>query len=472
MNLQESFARAVEGRRLLLPGDRVLAGVSGGADSVALLRLLHALSRALPLSVVAAHVNHRLRGAASEKDQRFTGALATRLGMDFVALPVEGAPPRGEEASRRERHRLLARAASERRCGRIALGHTMDDQAETVLMRLIRGTGRRGLSGMAWSGPGRLVRPMLGIRRAAARAYLESLGQDFRQDESNLDPRFLRNRIRLEVLPALERLNPRIVEGLARAAGLLRDEDELLDRLASDWAAGRARPGPPGVALEAAALAGLEPALARRAARAILRDAGAGSLGLPAAAVDRLLELASSGRPGSEAHLPGGMRAWLSGLDLIVGRESGPPAGAPDGFTAVLPIPGRVDLPRGGAAITATLAPAAGTRLERGPDAAVLDAGRLGPNAVVRSRLPGDRIRPLGAPGRRTVADVLKDRKVPRPERDLVPLVVGPEGIAWIAGVAIGHPYRVTGETAQVVILEIERAREGPGGSGRNRRII
>ena len=239
----ETFRRAVEDDGLLAPGDRVLAAVSGGSDSVALLRLLLSYSGTVPLSIVVAHVNHRLRAQASDDDQGFVEALAARLGLECVVLaPRDGEEMsrvrRGEEGARQVRHGLLARAARASGCTRIALGHTLDDQAETVMMRLVRGAGRRGLSGMARAGPGRLIRPMLDIRREEARLYLMEIPQEFRHDETNDHPRFLRNKIRSRLIPLMAELNPSITRTLGRNAGMMAEEDAYLDMLAEEWVTG------------------------------------------------------------------------------------------------------------------------------------------------------------------------------------------------------------------------------------------
>ncbi|MFQ5844499.1 MAG: tRNA lysidine(34) synthetase TilS [Planctomycetota bacterium] len=467
----EAFCRTVQARGLLSAGDSVLAAVSGGADSVALLRLLARYAERFPLTLVVAHVNHGVRGAAADEDQRFVESLARRLGLRCLALPAASAVrPRpaarpGEEALRRVRHALLARAARSHGCHRIALGHTMDDQAETVLMRLLRGAGRRGLSGMAFAGPGRLIRPLLGIRRAEARAYLEGIGQTYRRDETNTDERFLRNRIRGRLLPLLAGYNPSIVPALARTAELLAEEDRYLDELAAGWLAARARPARagsalgtdagPAVAVPAGDLSSLPAARARRVARLMLRDAGGDPRGARLTAVGELLALAAESDGAAVRRLAGGMTAAREGLEIIVaGRASGPGAAGAAGFSLTLPIPGRLELPGLGAAIEARVeaAPAAG-ELASGRDLAWLDADLLGSSVTVRTRLPGDLFHPLGAPGRRKLKEFLIDRKVPRPRRDRIPLVVGPAGIAWVVGERIGHPYRLTGATRRVAVL-------------------
>lgn len=430
----------------------MLAAVSGGGDSVALLLLLARHSGESGMSLTVAHVNHALRGADSDADERFVASLAARLGLPCVLLP--GRPPAstprpGEDLLRRIRRARLDEAARSAGCNRIALGHTLDDQAETILMRLVRGAGRRGLSGMSRAGPGRLIRPLLDLRRARLREWLQKIGEPFREDATNVDERFLRNRIRARVLPLLATMNPSIVEALARCGEVLAEEDRYLDERAAEWIAIEARRA----AVPAARLAGLPLALSRRVAREMLREARPDPRAGTLAAVEAILDLARIGREGRERALPGGLTALVRGGDLVLKRTTQRPPGPPPGFDVTMPIPGRVALPGGCGAISARLEDA-GAADPGSPFVARLDADRLGGTVRIRLRRPGDRFHPLGAPGPRRLKEFLIDRKVPRSARDRIPLVVGPAGIAWVTGHRIGHVYRLTSSTRRVAVLE------------------
>jgi len=465
---------AISRHGLIAPGEQVLAAVSGGGDSVALLRLLHALRGAIPFTLSAAHVNHGLRGAAGDADARFVLELAASLTIPCVELrPSEEeasllARARGsEESSRRIRHRLLAAAARRTGGTRIALGHTMDDQAETALMRLIRGAGRRGLSGMRFGGPGMLIRPLLGVRREALRAWLGEIGQACREDETNRQDRFLRNKVRAEVIPLLQELNPGIVAGLARTADLLRAEDLFLDDLAGREVTLRARgqasqpAGTAEVRFPAGWLSGLALPLGRRASRILMAAAGGDPRGAGTAAVRDLLDLAALGEEGAGRDLPGGIRARREAGEVVLISRGARILSAP--FCVALPIPGRVALPGGrGTLETRVLEPGpTPEQIASEKDAGRLDARRvyldaaaLGGSACVRSRLPGDRFHPMGGAGHRKVSDYLIDRKVPKSYRIGVPLVVGASGIAWIVGYRAGEEYRIGPATVRAVVLD------------------
>ena len=304
-------ARALAAVEAPAGGDGLAAAVSGGADSLALLHGLRTLAgpRGWRLAVVT--VDHGLR-PGSAADAAFVVDHAKTLGLDarLVTLdPAELAAHRRagpEGAARTARYRALWRAAGELGCGWLATGHTLDDQAETVLLQLLRGAGGGGLAGMAVRSD-RLLRPLLGVRRAETRACCAALGIGWREDPTNQQPGPLRNRIRQRVLPLLEELRPGAALALARAAGLAADERTWLDPLVAAALAAAEDPGaPPGeVRLDAAALAGLPVGLGRRVVRAAARRAGATPP--DADATDRILALAGPGRPGRSAAWPGGL---------------------------------------------------------------------------------------------------------------------------------------------------------------------
>jgi tRNA(Ile)-lysidine synthase len=244
MSLQDRVRLAIEHDALIQPGSRVVAAVSGGSDSVALLRLLHAVSGDCRFTLAGvAHLNHGLRGDESDADEEFCRELASRLGIAFevghrdVARLARDEHVSIEVAARRARYDFFADAAQRLQVDRIATGHTRDDQAETFLLRVLRGAGATGLAGIR-PRRGPVVRPLLDIRRVDLLAFLASLGQDFRTDSSNRDLRIPRNWVRHRLVPLLAaHLNADIVEVLAREATVLRDEAILLDRLANEAAA-------------------------------------------------------------------------------------------------------------------------------------------------------------------------------------------------------------------------------------------
>jgi tRNA(Ile)-lysidine synthase len=324
-----AFRRAL--RRLIEPGSRVLAAVSGGGDSMALLHMLVRSGAGRPLSITVAHLDHGLR-RGGQADRRFVERVAGDYDLPCIAdrrsvpdLRRKSESP--EEAARRVRRVFLLEAAREADCRYVATGHTLDDQAETVILRLVRGAGPAALAGMAESGPGPFVRPLLRIERDALRAYLDRHDVPFREDPSNRKLRFDRNRVRHLVLPVLaEHGNPRAAAHLVRAAELLRDDAALVDDLARRRYRRLVRVSATGaLRLEARRLVASPPPVARRIAHVLLGEAGVDPRRISTRHVDAVVDLAAAGS-GKSLDLPGGVRAVRRGRELIV-----LPGRAPDG---------------------------------------------------------------------------------------------------------------------------------------------
>jgi tRNA(Ile)-lysidine synthase len=318
--------------RMLAPGDTVVAAVSGGADSTALLRVLVALKEDLRLEVHVAHFNHRLRDDA-DTDAAFVADMARGFGLSFH----EGSgDPRAhvgsgrslEDAARRLRYGFLTSVAREARAQAIATGHTLDDQAETVLMRVLRGAGPWGLAGIP---PGRshagvrIVRPLIETPRAAVEAWLGAAGVEWREDATNRDQAMLRNRIRGVLIPLLEGYNPSIRRTLARLADVMRDETLALDALAARRVAALLSSRGDAVRVGLAAFRRASPALQRRALREAIRRLRGGNIeGVGFVHLEGARRAALEGRPGAVAELPGGLRAVRVGNALeIRGALSG-----------------------------------------------------------------------------------------------------------------------------------------------------
>lgn len=442
--LVDTLRATVRRHRLLVPGDTVLAAVSGGADSVALLAALLAVREPLGIRVTAAHLDHRLRGAASADDRGFVEALAARLDVPLVSEAATVPAGNVEAEARRLRYAFLERAADALGATKIATAHTRDDQAETVLLRLVRGAGRRGLGGIRRR-RGRIVRPLLDCDRIQVRAFLVAHGLEWRCDQSNFDLGRERARVRHGFLPALTReLNPRLPAALAALADLMREEDDLLDRLAA--AAAR------GATLDAAVLHALDAPLARRAIRHWWRRHGSGRR-LGRAHVDGVRAIAARASGDGEVAVPGGIITRHGRqLDFRRGearRESAPwqRTLAADGALVALP---------GGWSIAVTEV-ARDPGLPEGDEVCVADADGVAAPLVVRNRRPGDRIRALGLGGRTSVKRLLSSRGVPRHRRGDHPLVVADGEILWVPGCARGDRALARPSTARWYVLRAIR---------------
>jgi tRNA(Ile)-lysidine synthase len=473
MRLQHRIVDAL--RRLApdAPRPRVLVALSGGADSVALLHVLRELDGEVTLAG-AAHLHHGLRGADADEDEAFCAALAARLDRPFVSERVDVAALAQrdkqclEDAARRARYAFLERAADRLGADLIATAHTRDDQAETFLLRLIRGAGTRGLGGIR-PRAGRLIRPLLDVRRADLRSYLAERGEAFREDATNADVALLRNRVRHELIPFLQsRFSPGITDVLARDAALAHQDEDFLRReaietarrivLTDDGQSGE------GLRIDARALRSTPRALGSRVAHDVLCHL-AGSRPVSFDHVQQLLSLAEGDGGDAAISLPG-QYAVRDGDVIALRPGRGAKRLAANPFAFLLSIPGEVASASHGWAIAAEVEPMveAATRRysARGPEVAVA-AGALRLPLGVRNRRPGDRFQPIGAPGVRKLQDFMVDRKVPARERDRVPLVVDAlDRIVWVAGQSVAEAFRVLDPSQGVILLKVKRL-GGPG---------
>ncbi len=473
MSLLSRVLRTIERERLAPAGARVLAAVSGGADSVALLLILHELDAGGHIVLAGvAHLNHLLRGPEADEDEAFCAAAAARLNVPFVSERIDvrqlarEQKRSVEDAARRARYAFLERAADRLGADAIAVAHTRDDQAETFLLRLIRGAGTRGLGGIR-PRVGRIVRPLLDLDRVELRTYLEERAESYREDASNADVSIPRNRVRHELLPLLQsRFSPAITDVLAREVVLAQQDEDFLHHQAIELASRivSREQGTSGesVRIDAAGLGSAPLALSSRVAHDVLSQL-AGSRPISFDHVQRLLAL-SAGEARRVVSVPGG-RAVRAG-DVIMlrpGRAEKPHEA--NRFAFLLSIPGEVQSVAHGWAIAAEPLPGlppAAPLAARGHEVAVAADALVGPLAV-RSRRQGDRFRPLGAPGARKLQDFLVDRKVPRTDRDALPLVVdGRDRIVWVVGLAVAEGFRVRDRSQGVILLKVKRL-GGPG---------
>ncbi len=450
-------------RRLLGDDARVAVALSGGPDSVALAWLLRDLESQCGWRVAGLiHVHHGLRGTEADADEAFCRALAARMDLPIHVTRVDvGQLARDrrvsmEVAGREARYAAFKTAAAALGATSVATGHTVDDQAETVLLRLLRGAGSRGLSAIR-PRLGRYVRPLIDCRRAAIRAYLDARREPFREDASNQDLSIPRNWVRYTLLPVLLDGWPGAVVALARFAELAADDEACLMALANE-AGARGDDLDGCVALDLGVLDALPAALGRRVIRGALEGVG----GVPTFRdIEAVSRLARADKKEGQLDLRA-LTVRRVGRRLRFDRAGGPRAESErvTGAPRPLSVPGEVTLPETGLTIRASLEARVdlAARPSLSGQIAFLQADALPRFLAVRYRRPGDRLRPLGAPGTRKLQDWFVDRKVPRAERDRVPLVVDErDRIVWVAGFIIAHEYRVTAPAEGVVVLELDK---------------
>jgi tRNA(Ile)-lysidine synthase len=391
---------------MLARGRRIVAGFSGGADSSALLRVLLELRGELGLTLFAAHVNHGLRGEESDGDERFCAETCAALGVPLRSFRFDcaGFAARNrltlEEAGRVRRYAFFEEARTEFGADAIAVAHNLDDQAETLIMRLARGTGTAGLRGIP-SVSGTVIRPLLAIGRAEIERYLESLGQPFRTDATNADTDYARNRVRHKIMPALRAINPEASAALARSARQFADEDALLTEMAQ-----AAYPG----ALTAESLLAARPVLRARMARIFIAELTGALTDVSFAHAESLVDLALGGT-GRRVALPGG---------IVVENRYGTVAAVryrAAEYRRGLPVPGETLIPETGASVSAS----------PDPPGLALSAQKARHGLVVRSRSAGDRIS-IRHIGTQSVKKFFIDAKIPRERRARIPLIVDESG--------------------------------------------
>ncbi len=464
---------------LLKEGDKVLAAVSGGPDSACLLHALHALSSRLRIEISAVHVNHLLRGEESDADEEFVREFCRSMGIRLfserrdVSRYASDAGISVEEAGREIRYGIFDEIANKHGLNKIAVAHNKDDQAETVIMHIIRGTGLDGLAGMPYK-RGRVIRPLLDVRRSEIEEYCKHNAIAARIDSSNMERDYMRNRIRLDLIPYIDRLFGVDVSDRVSSMSLLLNEDRkfimdsasvFYDKIA-DEIAGK-------VSIDIAGLAKCHPSLRRHIIRMALERAAGSLKGIFSSHIEAVLALALKGRTGTSVNLPGGIRPYISYGEIVFEKIAPEKNRSQDKvlFDKAVAIPGTTDMDEFGVSL----------------DASVIDLTRFGevcmklsdlspqqyfdydslvgygcPDDVprVRRRMQGDHFTPVGSKYGKKLKKYFIDEKFPRFERDMIPLVAKGNEIVWIIGHKISDKFKVTENTKKVLKLEIIRKGE------------
>ncbi len=485
--LEKKTQKTVQQEYLLQAGEKVVIGVSGGPDSMALLHVLARLAPILDITPAAAYVNHSLRPEEAEKEKSLVKAEANRLGLDFFSgsVDVKGLAARQkfsiEHAARLLRYDFLEKTAREYGAQKIALAHTADDQAEEILLRLIRGTARKGLSGMKTFRAGRFIRPFLRFPKSHLLDYLDKYSIPFQLDSSNMQNLYLRNRIRNNLLPYLaESYNPDIRQTLIRTATILQDEEEMLETITE--------------AAFAETVTTIQEKLAHGREGSTIRDESCPqtlqlSLDLftmqPRAIqrrilekccwlmaceprsrqIEHLLQLAVPGSPAGSLHLSDGLRVTKikEHLDFAYPLGRGSFRGNLPTNTGVeireasIPAPGSYEFP--GLNKRLVIKSVTDSIPDSGdvfPTGEFLDSALFSFPLTLRGPNPDDRFHPLGAPGSKKVFDFLSDQKIDQHERRLVPVLCVDDSILALPGLRIDHRYRITEKTTHAIRVSWE----------------
>jgi len=471
--IRRKVEKAIRRHRLLSEGDGVVVAVSGGPDSVALLKILQELSPRYRLALKVAHLNHGLRGADSDREESFVRELCLSLGLPFVSRKVDvrnvlsKSGTSLEDACRRERYDFLEEVRLEEGFQKTALGHHRDDQAETVLMRLLRGSGPEGLRGMLPLRNGIFIRPMLDVSREEIISFLAERGLAYVEDSSNEEEFCLRNRIRHGLIPDLSaRYNPGLVENLAHTAEILRLENDYMEgevrRLLERWrctgAQGR-------MEIPLREFLDLHEAIRNRVVKAALLGFSPEKKGAGFRHVRAVTSLAEMGRTGDRLDMPFGVRVKKGYGCLIfetcetagkvsgMTRSRGEAGGDTPAYRYDVVVPGEVKIAETGRRMAfryvdrKDVFPATG-------NTAFMDCEGISFPLTVRSWQPGDRIEPLGMEGSKKVQDIFVDRKVSREDRRRIPLLTDCASVLWVAGLRLNRRVAITERTTGVLKIE------------------
>ena len=467
-DLYTRWSLEMRSKQFFRPGQRVGVGVSGGPDSVLLLHFMKKLAGEVGLTVAAVHFNHHLRGAESDGDEALVRDIAASLQVDYLRGEAEVArvarERRGnlEAVARELRYRYFFSLVDQDRLDLVATAHTANDQAETVLMRLLRGTGTRGLGGIYPVLEGKVVRPFLGLTREEVVKEIAERKIFYRVDSSNLNMKLRRNKVRMELLPLLAKeYNPQIIHLLNQFADRARDDEAYLERLARDrshpW---RMREGKE-ERIPVRALAEFPPALARRVLRQMLQIVRGSAHGLTYAHIESLRRFAAQAQSGRVQTLPGGVVARREFSWLVVAPKATGPAGGD--FSYPVTFPGKLAVHELGALFHFKIL----TREDPGKaynlnKLVCLDPQKLLGELELRNWRAGDSFCPVGSRGVRKLKELFRERKIPEVQRKGWPVLLCAKQIVWVRGFPPGKGAAANDQAPQVLIVEEEPLRSFP----------
>jgi len=455
--INHKFLETIKEYKMFDPGDKVVVAVSGGADSTALLNLLNAHREELGISLHVAHLNHMLRKGEAELDVKFVESLAQKLIIPVSVEAVDISAQAGEEKlgieemARKARYAFFERIAAKIGANKIAVGHTADDNVETFLMRLLRGSGLKGLCGIPPK-RGTIVRPLIRIWRRQIEDYVGALKLVPRRDHTNYQAKYMRNSVRLKLIPQLKIYNLNIKEIILQTILLLTEDNLYLENKTAEALAGVIlEEKDEMIRISTPKLNSLELPIQGHLLRQAIERVKGDLIQLSFQHIHDIMEKIDASEKW-ELHLPGGIFAMGDKTELVISRERARLREIKP-FSYSLTIPGEVRIEEIGKTIRGAFATE--FNKQNDPNIALIDYAALGKEIVVRNKLPGDRFTPLGVKGTKKLQDYFVDEKLPADERDLVPIVESGGKIVWVAGQRIDENAKVTDKTAKIVKLEL-----------------
>jgi len=465
-SLPARVAEYIGKNRLISAGDNLLAAVSGGPDSVALLTILTNLKDTLGIErITVVHFDHRLRGDESDEDREFVRALARRAELDFrcgtadVRSFARSRKISVEMAARECRHSFFTRTAAEFQANKIALGHTADDQAEEVMLRILRGTGPAGIQAMSPSSQDGVIRPLLFVTRHTILEYLRTCGMEFRSDSTNFEPWCQRNFLRLKVFPLLrEAFHPQIAQTITRCADLAREEESWWEsQIENHWSDICLELSEGRCALDFERMKQLHPALMRRVLRSAVGMVKGSLSGVGLVHLEPLMDLIASGKAAKSVRIPGGIEAARHGAKLVISSKQCAAPDDPTYETLLVYEPGNYVFGKFCFRIRFCDAAEAYSAPDLGADCVRMDSDKLKWPLEFRTWRFGDRFRPLGMSGSKKLQDFFTDSMVLKEERQKIPLLCDGEKICWVAGMRMDDRVKVGADTKQIIEVRLVR---------------
>ncbi|MGI6706061.1 MAG: tRNA lysidine(34) synthetase TilS [Clostridia bacterium] len=444
---------------MILPQEKVLVAVSGGADSMALLHILKELQKEGLWVIHVAHVEHGIRGKASEEDARFVEKVCLEWNIPFHLKKVR-VPELAKKwklsyelAGRRVRYDFFMETLAKIGGQKIAVAHHMDDQAETLLLHLVRGSGGKGLGGMQPVREGKIIRPLIRVTRSQIEDYCRENHIHYRRDATNQERVYHRNRMRVDVIPYLkEHFNPDIVATLVRTAEILRQDEEYMDRKSREAFNSLLKRDENGLHICIEGFRDCHTAIQRRVLRLVFESLTGSMADVEYKHINEIIQLAASERAGLELDMPNGVKVRRGYTNLFFSLYNKKQLS----YCYEVHVPGRVEIPEANGILYCGMLSSIpdGMLTGHSPFVQYFDADSWPKEAVIRNRKPGDRIQPLGSPGTKKLKDYFIDRKIDRWERDEIPIIAVGNRVLWVVGYDMADEVKVTGETKKFIKME------------------
>jgi tRNA(Ile)-lysidine synthase len=450
----------IKKHNMLAMGDRVVVAVSGGPDSVALLKVLSVVSGEYGLSLVTAHLNHGLRGKESDDEEVFVREVSESLGVAFesehVDMPalIEREKKSPEDICRNVRYNFLEKIRKKHKANKIALGHNLGDQAETVIMKFLRGSGMEGLRGILPVRDEIYIRPLISVTRGEILTFLKKEGMAFVTDSSNVEDIYLRNRIRNKLIPGLkENYNPGLEENLGHMADIIRVEDDYIrttvKNILTSWGVDRDMNN---VHISIPELVKSHEAIQRRIIKTLLQICSHSKKGIGYLHVKSVMGLITGGSPNGTLNLPFDLEVRRE-YDLLTISKKKPAKNSE--FCYGIEIPGTVNIKELGIKTNFDLIDKTSALNFNSSRTAFMDYDEISFPLIIRNMKPGDRIQPFGMNGTKKIKSLFIDEKVPKNRRKEIPLLVDQKSVLWIMGMRLSERIRITDKTTSVVRIEI-----------------